>query len=116
MKSITLYTALLHAATVDLGHIDKLRMLRIAFYWGVRLEPVDPDVTSTCQCARLNRKSPQSARSPKKANRENGHVISSVVHDLFHIWKNDSMVYEARISCMYVISIASYANHAHTSA
>ena len=30
------------------------------------------------------------------------------------IWKNDSMVYEARTCCMYVI--ASYANHAHTSA
>ena len=32
----------------ELGHIDKLRMLRIREYWGARLEPVDPDVTSTC--------------------------------------------------------------------
>ena len=38
---------LLYAAIMDLGHIDKLRMLRIAFYWGARLEPVDLDVTST---------------------------------------------------------------------
>ena len=32
----------------ELGHIDKLRMLRIRVYWGARLEPVDPDVTSIC--------------------------------------------------------------------
>ena len=32
----------------ELGHVDKLRMLRARVYWGARLEPVDPDVTSTC--------------------------------------------------------------------
>ena len=26
----------------------ELRMLRICVYWGTRLEPVDPDVISTC--------------------------------------------------------------------
>ena len=31
----------------ELGHIDKLRMLRIRVYWGARLEPVDPHMTST---------------------------------------------------------------------
>ena len=31
-----------------IGHIDKLRMLRIRVYWGAQLELVDPDVTSTC--------------------------------------------------------------------
>ena len=39
---------LLYAAIIDLGHINKLRMLRIRVYWGARLEPVDPDMTSTC--------------------------------------------------------------------
>ena len=41
---------LLYAAIIDLGlgHIHKLCMLRIHVYWGARLEPVDPEVTSTC--------------------------------------------------------------------
>ena len=38
---------LLYAAIIDLGHIDKLHMLRIHVYWGAQLEPVDLDVTST---------------------------------------------------------------------
>ena len=64
----------------ELGHIDKLRMLRIRVqYWGARLEPVDLHPP----CARLNREIPPSASSPKKANRENRH-ISSIVHDVFY--------------------------------
>ena len=64
----------------ELGHIDKLHMLRIRVqYWGARLEPVDLHLP----CARLNREIPPSASSPKKANRENRH-ISSIVHDVFY--------------------------------
>ena len=64
----------------ELGHIDKLRMLRIRVqYWGARLEPVDLHPP----CDRLNREIPTSASSPKKANRENRH-ISSIVHDVFY--------------------------------
>ena len=36
-----------YATIIDLGHINKLRMLRIRLYWGAWLEPVDPDVTFT---------------------------------------------------------------------
>ena len=38
------YTVLLY---INLGHIDKQRMFCIAFCWGARLEPVDPNITST---------------------------------------------------------------------
>ena len=34
----------------ELGHVDKLRMLRTRVYWGTRLELVDPNVTSTAMC------------------------------------------------------------------
>ena len=40
-----------YAAIMDLGLIDKLRMLRIRLYWGARLEPVDPDVTPPAMCS-----------------------------------------------------------------
>ena len=42
---------------INLGHIDKLRMLRIACCWGVRLQPVDPNITFICY---VNREIPQS--------------------------------------------------------
>ena len=35
---------------LELGHVDKLRMLRTRVYWGARLEPVDPNVISTAMC------------------------------------------------------------------
>ena len=35
---------------LELGYLDKLRMLRTCVYWGARLEPVDPNVTSTAMC------------------------------------------------------------------
>ena len=52
-----------------LGHVDKLRMFRTRVYWGVRLEPVDPE-TSTLPCARLNREIPRvRARQRKQTER-----------------------------------------------
>ena len=34
--------------SLELVDIDKLRMLHIRVYWSAWLEPVDPDVISTC--------------------------------------------------------------------
>ena len=34
----------------ELGHVDKLRMLRTRVYWSARLEPVDPNVNVTSVC------------------------------------------------------------------
>ena len=50
---------------------------------GARFELVDPDVTFTCPCARLNREIPPECELTKKAIWENRH-ISSIVHDIFY--------------------------------
>ena len=52
----------------NLVDINKLRMLRICVYWGTQLEPIDPDVTSTYHVLDWIGKSPQRARSLKKAH------------------------------------------------
>ena len=39
----------LHEKVSHLGHINKQRMLHIAYYWGAQLEPVDLDMISICQ-------------------------------------------------------------------
>ena len=56
----------------ELGHVDKLRMLRTRVYWGARLEPVDLHLP----CARLNREIPPESELAKENElRELPHII-----------------------------------------
>ena len=55
---------------VELGHIDKLRMLRTRVYWGAQLEPVDPRRDLHCHVLDCIGKSPRvRARQRKRTER-----------------------------------------------
>ena len=54
-------------------------MLRIRVYWGAQLEPVDPDMTSTCQVLRLNREIPPECKLAKESELRESPYISSTL-------------------------------------
>ena len=54
----------------ELGHVDKLCMLRTCVYWGARLEPVDPYVTSTAMCQTVYIGNPPRERARQRKRTE----------------------------------------------
>ena len=79
-------------------------MLRIEYFWGTWLEPVDLDVTFTCHVLDWIRKSPRVRPSPKKANWENCHISSRKISHCCSIRHPYS--YHPNVQTAYMLCIA----------